>query len=179
MSTQEPPVPPVPTAALTASQVREVSASDTLEVTPDLIDDNGHMNIAHYFHPAARSVWRRLQELGVDDDYLSTRRLSLFTAEHHLRYLAEMRMGDRFSLRPQLLARSSRVVHGIVYVLDETHERLACTLEATFVHVSMDERHAVPIADDVAAAIDGEIERATRAWPPPLCGAMGVRRAVS
>ncbi len=81
---------------------------------------------------------------GVDADYIAHRGLSFFTVEHHLRYLAEMRLGDRFTVRPQLLERSEKVLHALSYVLDETHDRLACVLEVSYVHVSMEDRRAVP-----------------------------------
>lgn len=160
----------------TADQVRALPAQADREVTSDVIDENGHMNIAHYFHPAAYAVWETMQQAGVDADYIAHRGLSFFTVEHHLRYLAEMRLGDRFTVRPQLLERSDKVLHALSYVLDETHDRLACVLEVSYVHVSMEDRRAVPVPDDVAAALDRGIAAGRLGWDPPVTGTMGVRR---
>ena len=164
---------PLPSTA----QVREVPATSSFEVTDDLIDENGHMNIGHYFQRGARAMWLRLRDLGVTQDYLQVRRLSYFTAEHHLRYLGEVRLGDRLSIHPHLLERSAKVVHALVYLVDDTHDQLSCLMEISFVHVSMDDRRAVPVADDVAAALDAEIASfAGLTWAPPVTGVMGVRR---
>ncbi len=169
---------PQPAALPTTTQVREVPATSSFEVTDDLIDENGHMNIGHYFQRGARAMWMRLRELGVTDDYLQVRRLSFFTAEHHLRYLGEVRLGDRVTVHPQLLERSAKVAHAMVYLVDDTHDRLSCLMEISFVHVSMDDRRAVPVAADVAEALDAEIASVTGlGWAAPVTGVMGVRRS--
>ena len=65
-----------------------------------------------------------------------------FSAEHHLTYLAEMRTGDRMSARVRLLGRSERAAHALVYLLDETHQRLSFVMEEIFLHIDM--RPAAP-----------------------------------
>ena len=148
-----------------------------LTVTPDQIDENGHMNIRHYFDYASWSVWKTIQQHGAGDAYIRDRGLSFFTVEQHLRYFGEMREGERFTVHDRLLARSSKALHAMAFVLDRERSRLACTFELVYVHVDMAERKAVDIPDDIATALDGVIaDGDALGWAAPVCGSMGVRR---
>ena len=158
----------------------DVAALPTIfdeKVTPDQIDENGHMNIRHYFDFGSWSVWKTVIAAGVDADYMRDRGMSFFTVEQHIRYFGEMRVGDRFTVHDRLLERSRRALHAMAFVLDRERSRLACTFELTYVHVDMAERRAVDIPDDIAAALDRVIaDGDALGWDAPVCGAMGVRR---
>lgn len=146
-------------------------------VSPDQIDENGHMNIRHYFDFGSWAVWRTTQAVGVDEAYIESRGMSFFTVEQHLRYFGEMRVGERFTVHDRLLERSGRALHAMAFVLDRERSRLACTFELVYVHVNMSERKAVDIPDDIAALLDPLIaDSKALDWSAPVCGAMGVRR---
>jgi len=146
-------------------------------VPPEFIDENGHMNIRHYFDAASHALWYLNIALGMDESYNEERGLSLFTVEQHLRYFSEMNLGDRFTVHGRLLERSGKVLHGMAFVVSPDSESLACTFEATYIHVSMTTRRSVPIPDDLAARFDAEIARGDElGWAAPVCGAMGVHR---
>ena len=61
-----------------------------------------------------------------------------FTAEHHVTYLNELRTGDTMSARVRLLGRSERAAHVLVYLLDETHQQVACVVEEIFLHIDLE-----------------------------------------
>jgi acyl-CoA thioester hydrolase len=146
-------------------------------VQPDQIDENGHMNIRHYFGFASWAVWKATEAAGVDQAYIDERGMSFFTVEQHLRYYGELRLGERFTVHSRLLERSGRAVHAMAFVLDQEREQLASTFELVYVHVDMAERKAVPIPEDVAKALDAGIaDHDALGWAAPVCGAMGVRR---
>ncbi|KAA1380892.1 thioesterase [Aeromicrobium fastidiosum] len=135
------------------------------------------MNIGRYMELGGTALWQRCRhELGMSDDYIELRGFSTFTAEHHLTYHAELLEGDDVSVRVRLVARSDKVMHVVCLIVDETHRRLACTMETTAVHVDMTTRRPTPFPDDVTALIDAAIAADDRPWPAPLSGAMGVRR---
>ncbi|MGI9083832.1 MAG: thioesterase family protein [Aeromicrobium sp.] len=147
------------------------------EVASDQIDENGHMNIRHYFDFGSWAVWKRTQAAGADEGYIRDRGMSFFTVEQHIRYFGEMRLGERFTVHDRLLARSGRALHAMAFVLDRERSRLASTFELVYVHVDMAERKAVDIPADIAAALDAQIgESDALGWAAPVCGAMGVRR---
>jgi acyl-CoA thioester hydrolase len=146
-------------------------------VSPDFIDENGHMNVRHYLDYGARGADRICRDVGIDDDYRATRRMGLFTAEHHIRYYRELHEGDPLSVHTLFLERSSRAGHMMSLILDRRRQVLACTVEIAVVHVDLDSRRSVPYPDDVATGIDGWIARAQDVpWPMPLSGAIGLRR---
>lgn len=146
-------------------------------VPAEFIDENGHMNIGRYFELSSTAMWHRCQhELGMPASYIEERGLSTFTAEQHLTYHGEMREGDDVSVRIRLVARSTKVLHAVCLVVDDTSRRLACTMEATMIHMDMRQRRPVEFPPDVADLIDEALRADERPWPAPLSGSMGVRR---
>jgi acyl-CoA thioester hydrolase len=161
----------------TYDQVRQLPETSRRTVPVEFLDENDHMNIGRYLEVAAQAVWLHYGALGMGEAYIDERRLTTFTAEHHLRYLAELRLGDELSVHVRSLERSSKVLHNMAFVLDRTHERLAFTYEDTLVHVGMDSRRPVALPDDIAARLDTALaDGAALDWEAPVCGVMGVRR---
>lgn len=154
--------------------VRSLPAYFEMTVPEDYIDENGHMNITKYFDLGAWAPWKRMNALGVGDDYIERRQQSFFTVEHRIKYLSELRLGEALSVRPAIVARTGKAAHGISFVVDEARDRIACTMEILYVHVSMETRRAEPIPDDVAAAFDAEI--AQRAWALEVATGLTLRR---
>ena len=146
-------------------------------VPPEFIDENGHMNIRHYFDAASHAMWYTCIALGMDESYNTDRSLSLFTVEQHLRYFSEMNLGDRFTVHGRLLERSGKALHGMAFVVSTESRSLACTFEVMYIHVDMTTRRSVEMPDDIAASFDAEIARGDElGWAAPVCGAMGVHR---
>ncbi len=160
----------------TYDQVSALPLAREGEVETSFIDENGHMNIGDYFRLTSHALWDDTRSAGVDDGYIAERGLSLFTVEQHVRYLGEMRLGDRFAVHNRFIARSGKVIHAMAFLLDQELQRLACTMEVSWVHVNMTSRSAVDLPADVAAGIDRLIEQSTDLpWPAPVSGVMGVR----
>jgi acyl-CoA thioester hydrolase len=160
----------------TFAQVAALPAQFDETVQPDQIDENGHMNIRHYFGFASWAVWKATEEIGVDQTYIDERGMSFFTVEQHLRYYGEMRLDERFTVHSRLLERSGRALHAMAFVLDQEREKLASTFELVYVHVDMAERRSVPIPEDIATGLDARLAADDLDWPAPVCGAMGIRR---
>lgn len=154
--------------------VRSLPAYFEMTVPEDYIDENGHMNITKYFDLGAWAPWKRMSALGVGDDYIERRQQSFFTVEHRIKYLSELRLGEPLSVRPAIVARTAKAAHGISFVVDEARDRIACTMEILYVHVSMETRRAEAIPDDVASAFDDEI--AQRAWALEVATGLSLRR---
>ena len=161
----------------TYDQVDDLPSHLDVTVPADYIDENGHMNIGRYLQLGGTALWHRCQrELGMPEDYIERRGFSTFTAEHHLTYHSELLLGDDVSVRIRLVGRSDKVLHAVCLIVDDTHRRLACTMETTAVHIDMAQRRPAPFPDDVATLIDDALAADDRPWPVPLSGAMGVRR---
>jgi acyl-CoA thioester hydrolase len=161
----------------TYEQVLELPARLVQVVPAEFIDENGHMNIGRYFELGGRAVWDRgIEELGMGDDYIPERGMSTFTAEHHLRYFAEILRDEQVSVHVRLIDRSDKVLHGTALILNRTRRQLACTMEFTLVHMAMATRRPTAFPDDVALLIDTALKADDLDWPAPVCGAMGVRK---
>ena len=160
-----------------AEAVRRLPSPHAAEVTEDFIDYNGHMNITHYLRLGAEGVEAALMPLGINETHRRERGLTMFSVEHHLNYFSEVHLGSRITVHPQLLARSARTLHVVMYLLDATKDRLANTVEVLLAHVDMTTRRAVPFTPEIAAALDAEIARHTAALEPFVSGSMGIRAA--
>lgn len=157
-------------------QVRQLPAVREGVVPPEYLDENDHMNIGRYLEEAGKGLWTRTIELGMGPAYLEQRRLTTFTAEHHIVYRSELRLGDHITVHPRFLARSAKAFHSITFVVDRTHERVAAWCEAVNVHVGLDTRRPEPFPADIADALDEEVAAHDLGWPAPVSGSMGVRR---
>ncbi|QCC76730.1 thioesterase [Nocardioides daphniae] len=101
---------------------------------------------------------------------------AVFTAEHHMTYVHELRTGDRLSVRVRLLGRSDRAVHALVYLLDETHQRVSFVMEEIFLHVDLESRKTSDWPADVAEKIDAQIKKdADLPFEAVTSGAMALR----
>lgn len=160
----------------TYAQVLDLPASFDQTVTDEFIDDNGHMNITDYFRLGSWAPWVRLGELGMQDDYISARGRSFFTVEHNIRYVAELRLGERFSVHAGFVGRTTKALHAVGIVADRERERIACVMEVMYVHISMGDRRAAPIPDDLAAAIDVEVAAGSGGWLETGDHALTLRR---
>ncbi|WP_231985843.1 thioesterase family protein [Mycobacterium sp. E3247] len=160
-----------------AAQIAQLPCAITRNVSRDLIDGNGHMNVLHYLDFGSAAADAVVREIGIDDAYRADRQLGLFTVEHHLRYYSELIEDDTADLYARVLDRSPKVVHMISFAVDRHRKRLSATLEMVLVHVDLTRRLPVAMPVDIAAAFDKHVRySSTLEWSAPVCGAMGVRR---
>jgi acyl-CoA thioester hydrolase len=139
-------------------------------------DNNGQLNVRHYLGIGSEGLDESLVSVGIPESWPAKAGLSHLSAEHHVTYLHELHTGDRMSVRVRLLGRSDRAAHALVFVLDETHERLATVFEEIFLCVRLDPRGSEPWPEDVAAGLDARIaEHAALEWPPPISGCLALR----
>lgn len=160
----------------TVEQVSEIPTTTKLSVPQDFLDENLHMNISHYLTLGARAIGARCDDMGLGQSYIDERRLTIFTAEHHIRYYAELLLGQELSVHVRLLERSTKALHAMAFLVNRSTDALACTLEVALVHVGMDTRRPEDFPEDIAARIDEAVKADGYSWPAPICGVMGVRR---
>lgn len=161
----------------TYEQVLPLVKVSEFRVPEDSIDGNGHLETVRYMQLAARGLGSVCDQLGMGERYIRDRGLSIFTAEHHLTYVAELRLHSVVSVHVQLLERSDKALHAMAYLLDDTHMRLAYILESTLVHIDLTNRRPRVFPTDIGASIDRFISEHPITWAPPINGAMGIRRS--
>ncbi len=121
------------------------------------LDLNRHMNASHFFEAHVLSARSALASVGVDEEYVSQRKMGTFAVEQHIRYLGELREGERYSVRPRFLGRTDKAVHLATFLVNESVDRLASVLEVISLHVDQVARRATPIPGDVARRMDERI----------------------
>ena len=139
-------------------------------------DINGHLNVRHYIGIASEGLDESLVSLGIPQTWPLTAGHACFSAEHHCIYLAELRTGDTMSARVRLLGRSERAAHALVYLLDDTHQRVSYVMEEIFLHIEMETRKTAPWPEDVAANLDRQIASdAGLPFESPTSGSLALR----
>lgn len=165
----------MPTSHPTYAQLAELPSYAPQAVPAAFEDINGHMNVRHYLGIASEGLDESLTEVGIPQVW-ATAGHAMFSAEHHLTYLSELRTGDRISVRVRLVGRSARAAHVVVYLLDETHEVLSSVMEEIFLHMDLGTRKTAEWPDEVAAALDERVkEHEQLGWEPALSGSMALR----
>jgi acyl-CoA thioester hydrolase len=124
-----------------------------MQVEPQWIDYNGHLNMAYYnvmFDRAIDELWLRL---GIGATYMEERQGSTFTAECHVRYLREIGHGDPVQISIILLAADQKRLHTFEEMRHASEGWLSATSENMSVHVDMRARKVAPFPPDIQARI--------------------------
>jgi acyl-CoA thioester hydrolase len=147
------------------------------ETPPSYGDANGHVNVRHYLALHDDAGWPFFESLGLDADYIDRERASFFDAEHHLRYVGEVLVGDRVRIYGRAIGRTNKAFHGQWYLFDVTRGYVANIFEFVTVHVDLDTRRAEAMPAHIAESIDDHLDHDRQLpWAAPLSGALGLRR---
>jgi len=157
----------------TLDQVRELPVQLDFVIPPDWEDRNGHVNVQFYLALFELGGWKVLEEIGVDEAWFRHHAYSFFDLEHHLRYLAEMHVGDRVTTYNRVVGKSEKRFHGLYLIVNETRGRLACVLEYISNGVDMKQRRTGVMPEELSRGLGAlYAEHQGLSWPPPLCGLM-------
>lgn len=116
-------------------------------VPMDWADYNGHMTEARYLHAFGNATDRFMELLGVDADYLASGG-SFFTAETHIRHLAELRIGATLEIRTTCLSGEGKRMH--LWHEMRSEGQLVATGEHMLIHVSLESRRPAPPTSPVS-----------------------------
>ena len=131
------------------------------------------MNIQHYLGIYDEAGMPFFSSFGLDDSYFRVDRKGIFDLEHHLHYLAEVHVGDTVAVYSRLLARTSKRLHGMWFIVNETRGQLSNTFEFVTSHADLEARRTSPFGDDLATKFDAEIAKYSQLiWEAPICGIM-------
>lgn len=147
--------------------------SSIMQIEPQWIDYNGHLNMAYYnvmFDRAIDELWLKL---GIGPTYMKERHGSTFTAECHVRYLREIHLGDPVQIAIFLLGADAKRLHTFEELRHAGEGWLSATSENMTIHIDMAVRKTAPFPPDVAARIRA-VADAHAALPRPE----GVGRSV-
>ncbi len=126
--------------------------SGLLEIDPDWIDYNDHLNMGYYTVLFDRAADQAFAELGFGPDYVATRGLTTYSAEFHTRYLRELHPGDRVRCSFRILDFDEKRFHGYQEMFHEDGW-LAATGEGLTLHVDTSGPKVVPMPPDILAKV--------------------------
>lgn len=128
--------------------------SSVMQIEPQWIDYNGHLNMAYYnvmFDRALDELWFRF---GIGPDYKKARHGSTFTAECHVRYLREIHLGDPVQISMLLVKADEKRLHTFEELRHATEGWLSATSETIHIHMDMSARKTAPFPSDIRARIE-------------------------
>jgi len=142
-------------------------------IPPEYKDIMGHMNIRWYMLLYDEAGIPFFDRLGLTLQYYTSTGAGGFDLEHHVHYLAEVRIGDTVAVYGRALARTAKRLHYMLFMVNETRGLLSSTFECVNSHADLALRRTSPFPESIAAQMDAVIADHTRLdWPAPVCGSM-------
>ena len=152
-----------------AARADAVSApflSSVMQIEPQWIDYNGHLNMAYYNVMFDRAIDQLWAALGIGPTYMKERDGSTFTAECHVRYLREIHLGDPVQIAVWLIAADAKRLHTFEELRHAGEGWLSATSENMSVHIDMTKRKVAPFPPDIQQHIQ-QMAYAHAALPRP------------
>jgi acyl-CoA thioester hydrolase len=139
-------------------------------------DRNGHMNVRWYLGLYDEASDAMYPMLGLTNEYFVVSGMGGFDLEHHIRYLSEVRVGDTVAISLRMLARSPKLCHYMMFMVNETRGQLSSLFECVHAHADLKIRRTAIFPAKAVAAIDALIAaQEVLAWPAPVSGSMAIK----
>ncbi|MCZ8313435.1 thioesterase family protein [Phreatobacter sp.] len=148
-----------------------------MAVRPEMIDYNGHVNVAFYVKLFDEGLDILFERIGLSRAYVETRQMSFFALEAHVRYLREISLADRVRMRLRILDLDPKRIHYWMELVHADEGWLSATMESISIHVDMASRRPAPFPDDIMARLTAwHAADAERPRPEGVGQVIGIRR---
>ncbi|MCY3983673.1 MAG: thioesterase family protein [Roseovarius sp.] len=149
--------------------------SGFLEIGESWIDYNNHLNMGYYsviFDLAADMVFGRF---GFGADYVAERNLTTFCAEYHVRYLRELKLGDKVRSSFWIVDHDEKRFHTFQELYHEDGW-ISATGEGLTLHIDLSGPKVAPMPRDVLEKIAAFAKRSAKlTLPEGMGGKVGMR----
>jgi acyl-CoA thioester hydrolase len=135
-------------------------------IRPEWIDYNQHLNDAYYAVPFSWATDAFTDYIGLDADYRQRSGHTCYTAEGHLVYLRELKLGAEVCITTQLLGYDAKRMHLFHAMYHAVEDYLAATCEWMMIHVNSASGRGAPVPVAVQDKL-AEIYAAHAVLPPP------------
>jgi acyl-CoA thioesterase FadM len=116
-----------------------------------------------------------LDLLGISAQWVRSERIGLFDLEHHIWYQNEVHVGEEVGLYLRFTARNLKRAQGVVFLLNQTRDRLASVVEFVSIAAHLDTRRSMPLPGGVAQRLDDLIrQQQALDWSAPSSGAISI-----
>jgi acyl-CoA thioesterase FadM len=159
----------------TPEQVRQLPELLRVRVPCEWEDLNGHVNVKHHLGMYDMTSDPLLDLLGISAQWVRSERIGLFDLEHHIWYQNEVHVGEEIGLYLRFTARNLKRAQGVVFLLNQTRDRLASVVEFVHIAAHLDTRRSMPLPDGVAQRLDDLIrQQQALDWSAPSSGAISI-----
>lgn len=131
--------------------------SSFLEIEPGWIDFNNHLNMGYYTVLFDRAADEAFARFGFGPDYVASANHTTFSAEFHLRYLREVKLGDKVRCSFWLIAHDEKRFHSYQEMYHEDGW-LAATGEGMTLHVDLSGPRVAPMPPDILSRVSAMAE---------------------
>jgi acyl-CoA thioester hydrolase len=144
-----------------------------MEIPESYRDSNGHMNVRWYvgiFDDASDVLH---EQMGLTPAFHAAHGSGTFDLEHHIQYITEALPGERVAVYVRYIAGSAKRLHYVMFLVNESRERLSATLECINTFADLTVRKTAPWPEVAATKIAEEVAASSHLdWAAPLCDAM-------
>lgn len=137
-------------------------------IPADYLDVFGHMNIQFYLKIFSDSVFDMCAQMGMNEAYFLSSGRGMYALEQHIKYMAEVRAGETVATYSRFFGRNEKRVHFMHFMVNETEQKVAATIEIMALHVDRETKRAASFAPEIAAIADERIASdRDLAWAAP------------
>jgi len=122
-----------------------------MAVRPEMIDYNGHVNVAFYVKLFDEGLDILFEKIGLSENYIRTRNMSFFALEAHVRYLREVHLGDPLQVSILMVGTDAKRLHLFKELRHAKEGWVSATSETMTLHVDMSVRKVAPFPEDIQA----------------------------
>lgn len=126
---------------------------ERMEILPEWIDFNGHLNMAYYAVLFDVGCNHGFRALGFGDAYRKSHGFTTMTADFRIRYLRELHLGDKVRCSFRVVKVGTKAFH---YCQELLHSDgwVAATAETVNLHVDMKARKVAPYTAERKEALE-------------------------
>lgn len=136
-------------------------------------DIMGHMNVRWYVSLFDEAGYPLFDLFGITQAYYQDQQNGTFDLEHHIRYLAEVLIGDSVQIRARVIGHSPKRVHYMLFMVNQTRQVVSATSEIVNTHTNLQTRRTSPYPPEISAKISALVTAHQQlAWDAPVCGTM-------
>lgn len=158
---------------LTPAELNDLTVYHRVTISQEHLDSMGHMNIRWYVAIFDDATWKLFEQLGMDAAYSTEKHAGMFALRQFIQYIAEIHAGQTVAVRSRLIGRSEKRLHFMHFMVNESTDTLASTIETLGTHADLDTRKSSPFLPEMATCIDDMLAKhQALLWQPPLSGAI-------
>ncbi|WP_299849575.1 thioesterase family protein [uncultured Roseovarius sp.] len=139
--------------------------SSLQQIEPGWIDYNNHLNMGYYTVIFDRAADEAFATLGFGPTYIAAQNHTTFSAEFHVRYLRELKRGDRVRSSFRILDHDEKRFHSFQELFHEDGW-LAATGEGMTLHIDLSGPRVAPMPAAIYSRI-AQMKAQTADLPTP------------